>query len=223
MILNKTLSIFALTISLMVNPYENSLLLAEDSAVDSTDSLVSDVFMKRHSGIDYEPNEYPTPEYMEAMIQAARWAPSSFNDQPWNFIVCDKLLTPEAYDKALDSIIPSQQTWAKNAPILVIVVARTKFAYNGKVNEWAQYDTGAAALNMALQASELDLMAHTIGGYNKEKIIEGFAVPKDFEPQSIIAIGYEHKKPEPQPKPRVRRIISENFFLGEWGQGWAPI
>lgn len=184
------------------------------------ENLVSEIFMKRHSGNYFDAGAYPSGETIEALIEAARWAPSSFNDQPWNFIICDKASTPEAYEKALSTIIPSQQAWAKNAPILVIVVARTKFLYNGKANEWAHYDTGAAALNMALQASDLDLMAHTIGGYDKQKIIAAFGLPENFVPQSIIAIGYESNEPQPQPKPRVRREIKENFFLGEWGRGW---
>jgi len=179
----------------------------------SDDSLVSENFLKRHSGKAFDPSREISYDQLLALIQAARWACSSFNDQPWNFIICERSITPEAYQKALSSIIPSQQKWAMNAPMLVVIIARTNFLYNGKFNEWAEYDTGAAAISMALQACDLDLMTHQIGGFDKSKIIQDFELEENFKPLSIMAIGYESEG-DSNPEPRTRRQIGENFFLG---------
>src|ERR1700733_3039339 len=97
------------------------------SAVHGDECLVSKVFLTRHSGKAFNPTSEITNDQLYALIESARWAPSSFNDQPWNFIICDRNLTPDAYDTALDSIIGNQQSWVKNAPLLVICVVRPNY------------------------------------------------------------------------------------------------
>lgn len=188
-------------------------------AIIAEESLVSSIFLKRHSGKYYDTARPISNEQIQALIEAARWAPSSHNDQPWNFIFCDKAKTPEAFNKALDTIKTTNQKWAKDAPLLVIVVARTKLLYKGKPNEYAEYDTGSAAISMALQAADLGLMAHQLGGIDKDKIREIFQLPENCIPMTIMAIGYETAEPESNPKVRDRRPAGENFFLGEWGRG----
>lgn len=185
----------------------------------SEDASVSPIFIKRHSGKSYDPNKYVSDDQLNAMIEAARWAPSSHNDQPWNFIICDRTKTPEAYHKAFKSFKDSQQKWVQNAHLLVIVVARTNLIYKNKPNEWAEYDTGSAAISMALQASELGLMAHQVGGFDEDIIRQEFHLPENCIPMTIMVIGYESSEPDPNAKPRERRLVTENFFLGEWGCG----
>lgn len=180
------------------------------------ESLVSPLFMKRHSGKAYDPSKQVSEKQKEALIQAARWAPSSHNDQPWNFIFCDKQLTPEAYENALRSLKEKQQGWVGNAPLLVVVTTRLQLIYKNKPNEWAEYDAGAAAISMALQASDMGLMAHQIGGFDKDKIHQDFQLPQNVKPLTIMVIGYES---EPDPTPRDRRTIGDNFFSGKWGNG----
>lgn len=179
----------------------------------------AEIFLKRHSYKAYDPTLEVNQEQMLALISAAKWAPSSHNDQPWNFIFCDKTRTPEAYLKAFDSLKETQQAWVQDAPLLVVVVARTKELHKGKMNEWAEYDTGAAGISMALQASELGLMAHQIGGFDKAKIKESFQLPENHKPLTIMVIGYEAPGEDSNAKPRTRRPINENFFLGEWNRG----
>lgn len=175
-------------------------------------SLLSEIFIKRHSGKNFELLPV-TEDHIQALIQSARWAPSSYNDQPWNFVFCDRFKTPEAYLKAVDSIYG--QDWVDNVSLLVIVVVRSNFLYNDKFNEWAQYDTGSAALSMSLQAADMGLMAHQIGGFDKESIQESLHIPEGYTPMAIIAIGYENGSPENDA--RIRRPVEENFFMGEWG------
>lgn len=182
------------------------------------ESQVSDLFLKRHSGTSYDASRYLDNMQIYSLIEATRWSPSSFNDQPWNFIICDRVQTPEAYEKALASIYGSQQDWVQNAPVLVIVVTRTKFSYNNEFNEWAEYDAGAAALSLSLQATEMNLMAHQLGGFDPEIVRADFRIPEDHKPMAIIAVGYESADAEPQERERLP--IGTNFFLGEWGSGF---
>lgn len=179
-------------------------------------SLLSEIFIKRHSGKNFEAMEL-TEEHYKALIQSARWTPSSYNDQPWNFIFCDRYKNPEAYEKIINSIYG--QDWVENVQLFVITIVRHNFHYNQKENEWALYDTGAAALSMSLQASEMGLMAHQIGGFDREEIQREFNLPDGFQPITIIAIGYENTAIDSsEEEPRTRYPIEKNFFLGEWGQ-----
>jgi nitroreductase len=187
----------------------------EESSNTENSALMSDVIMRRHSGTEFEPTPVPDDQ-VQALVQAARWSPSSFNDQAWNFIFCDRFTQPEAHAKVVDSIYG--QEWVEDAPLLVVAVVRPNFLYNGKENDWAEYDTGAAAMSMSLQATDLGLMAHQIGGFDPEQIQEDFAIPEEFYPLTVIAIGYEAGSAEETP--RERRPIAENFFMGEWG---APL
>lgn len=181
-------------------------------------SPVSEIFIKRHSGKSYDPARPIAEDQLRALVDAARWAPSSHNDQPWNFIFCDREKTPEAYQTALSSLKGTQQLWVKNAPLIVIIAARTQTLYKNKPNEWAQYDTGAAAVSMALQAADLGLMAHQIGGFDDELIKQAFPFPDNVTPVTLMVLGYEASESDPQAKPRERRPSSQNFFLGEWGK-----
>jgi nitroreductase len=189
------------------------------SAAYSAPISPAEIFIKRHSGKSYDPTKDVSHEQMLALIEATRWAPSSYNEQPWYFIFCDKFSNPEAYLKALESFKDMQGAWVEKAPLLVIIIAQTMSPHNNKLNKWAEYDTGAAAVSMALQASELGLMAHQIGGFNKGMIRENFKLSEDDKPLVIMLIGYE--KEDPKTKPRIRKPIDENFFLGEWGNGFG--
>ena len=181
-------------------------------------TLLSEIFIKRHSGKNFKTTQL-SEEHYKALIQSARWTPSSYNDQPWNFIFCDRYENPEAYEKVVNSIYG--QDWVENVPLFVIAIVRPKFSYNQEENEWALYDTGAAALSMSLQATEIGLMAHQIGGFDKEEIQEEFHLPDGFHPITILAIGYENTSIDSSDEePRTRYPIQKNFFFGEWGHGF---
>jgi ankyrin repeat protein/nitroreductase len=190
------------------------------SFIQSSEVTVSDIFMLRHSGKSYDATKEVSDEQMMAIMEAARWTPSSHNDQPWYFIICDRSKTPEAYYEVLQTLKGTQQDWVRNAPVLIVVISRENQTYNNKPNEWAQYDTGAAALSLSLQASDLGLMAHQIGGFNKESIASKFELPDNHTPLTIIVVGYEAEDPEDPPAPRVRRPVRETFFYGEWGNSF---
>jgi nitroreductase len=160
-----------------------------------------------------------------ALLEAARWAPSCFGDQPWRFIVWDKNSDAAAWQQALECLVPGNQAWAKDAPVLVLTCNDTLFNHNAKPNRWAAYDTGAAAENLCLQAASLGLMAHQMGGFDSAKTREAFAIPAQYELMAMLTVGYAgdaNQLPddlkERELAPRKRRTLGELFFSETWGK-----
>lgn len=173
-----------------------------------------DIFEQRHSGRSYDEREV-TRDQIQQLIEGTQLAPSCYNDQPWTFIICSKSEDPEAYQKLLSTLAEGNQAWAKNAHVLIAVISGTKFHHNGKPNRWGPYDTGAAGMSMALEAVNLGLMAHQMGGFDEKKLSELFQIPEGHIPQSVMAVGYEAKDATIIPKERNK--IAKNFFAGKWG------
>ena len=178
---------------------------------------VSACLMNRYSGRTYDSSKSITQNQIQTLIAAAQSAPSCYNDQPWNFIFCNKETDPEAYQKALGCLVEFNQNWAKNAPLLVIAVSGNKFHHNQNPNRWGDYDTGAAAMSLCIQATAMGLMAHQMGGFDQEKISKEFQIPQEFNPIAVIAVGYEEKGKEDHSKRSERLPAKENFFKGKWG------
>jgi len=162
-------------------------------------------------------------EKLRQLFEAARWAASCFNDQPWNYIVATRE-DPAAFEKMLACLVPANQAWAKAVPVLAISVARTKFRHDGSPNRHAQHDVGAASASLALQAASLGLAVHQMGGFDATRARETYHIPADHEPVAAIAIGYPgdpaalpEKLRERESAPRTRRPISEFVFAGDWG------
>ncbi|MDY6801722.1 MAG: nitroreductase family protein [Bacteroidota bacterium] len=124
------------------------------------------------------------------LFEAARWAPSSYNEQPWRFIVGVKN-QDKNYAKLFDCLAEANQYWAKYAPVLVMSLAKRKLTVTGKPNRFAQHDTGMAVGNLLAQATFLGLYVHQIGGYSIIKVKEHFELTDDLEPLAIMAIGYK--------------------------------
>ena len=172
---------------------------------------------QRHSGYGFDSGRSISKEQIIQLAETAHFAPSSYNDQPWKFIFCDKIQTPKAYEKTLQSLVEFNKEWAKNAPLLIIVLADNLSTHNEKINRFAEYDTGAAAMSLVYEATDLGLMAHQMGGYDADKIRSDFSLAKNLIPMAVIAIGYEAK--DQTIKPKDRRSIEESFFLGELNKG----
>ena len=161
------------------------------------------------------------------LFEAARWAASSFNEQPWNYIVATRE-HPAEFQKMLGCLVELNQSWAKAAPVLAISVARTKFREKGSPNRHAQHDTGAASTTLALEAVALGLAVHQMAGFDPELARTTYHIPADFEPMAAMAIGYPghpdslpDKLRERENAPRVRRPTSEFVFSGDWGHSAA--
>jgi hypothetical protein len=149
---------------------------------------------------------------LKTIFEAARWAPSSYNEQPWRFFVGHR--GSETYSKILGALVPFNQDWAKGAPVLVLGLARTRFSHNDTPNNYAAHDLGAV----------LGLAAHQMAGFDWAKAREAFAIPDAFAMGSVMAIGYrgeltdmEEKFQAQEQAPRSRKPLSE-IVLSDWDQ-----
>jgi nitroreductase len=170
-------------------------------------------------------SEKPVPaEVLRSLFEAARWAPSSSNEQPWAFLVTttdDK----ENHTKMLSTLVEFNQAWAKYVPVLAIAVSELAFAKNGHANRNAFYDTGAAVANLSLEATSRGLFVHQMAGFDPHKAIELLEIPSGWEPISAFTIGYPGN-PETLPEtlrqrelaPRERKPLDAFVMGGNWGK-----
>ena len=191
----------------------------------STQVAINETIANRWSGRAFDATKPVSKEQILSLCEAARWAPSCFGDEPWRFIVWDKNTNADAWQKAFDCLAPSNQTWVKNAPVLLLVCADTLFGHNQTPNRWAQYDTGAAAENLCLQAADLGLMAHQMGGFNADAAREAFAIPAQITLMAMVAVGYAgdaNQLPDElkarELAARKRKPIGDLFFDSAWNQ-----
>ncbi len=159
-------------------------------------------------------------EEILSLFEAARWAPSSFNNQPWRFIYAKR--NTEYWDGLFNLLADANKIWVKNAALLVVVISRKNFEYNEKPARTHQFDTGSAWENLALEASSRGIVAHGMQGFDYEKSRVALGIPADFEVMAMIAIGRrgpkENLPPELQEKEKptdrkpLKEIIMEGTF-----------
>ena len=134
-------------------------------------------------------------EVLRQLFEAARWAASSYNEQPWRYIVASKQRDPDVYEKLLGCLNEFNRDWAKNAPVLAISFGKVVFSEGmpaaGNPNEHYQHDVGAASAQLSLQATDLGLYVHQMAGFDQEKTKQEFSVPQEFQPVAAMAIGYQ--------------------------------
>lgn len=190
-----------------------------------TQTPIHDLIAARWSGRAYDAAKPVSREQMLALLEAARWAPSCYGDQPWRFVVWNKATDAAAWQAAFDTLAPGNQGWVKDAPLLVLATADTLFNHNSQPNRWAQYDTGAAVENLCLQAEAMDLMAHQMGGFDSEKARAVAGVPAQFTLMAMISVGYPADPAsfaediaERENAARKRRALGELFFEGAWAK-----
>ncbi|MGB7462552.1 MAG: nitroreductase family protein [Candidatus Acidiferrum sp.] len=187
-----------------------------------TDYPVHDLIQNRWSPRAFSDNPV-SPETLRSLFEAARWAPSSSNEQPWAFIVGTKD-DLETHSKILSTLVEFNQGWAKHAPVLAIAVSQMEFARNKTPNRNAFYDTGAAVAHLTAEATSRGLFVHQMAGFDPQKAIEVFHIPKGWEPIAVFAIGYPgdpnalpDKLRERELAPRSRKPISEFVMSSDWG------
>jgi nitroreductase len=163
-------------------------------------------------------------EKLLRLLEAARWAASCANQQPWYFIVATKEDATE-YARLLGCLRENNQQWAAHAPVLMVSVAKLSFDMNGQPNRYAFHDVGLAAANLIVQATALGLFVHQMAGFYPDKVRELYGVPDDFEPVAGIVLGYpgdpatlSEELRQRELAPRVRKPLETFVFQGAWGQ-----
>ncbi|MEL4896210.1 nitroreductase family protein [Crocosphaera sp. Alani8] len=166
------------------------------------------------------------PEKIASLLEAARWAASCFNEQPWFFIVATQDNSQE-YEKLLSCLVEANQQWAKDAPLLIFSVAKLSFERNNKPNRHALHDVGLAVGNLTLQAQSLGLFVHQMGGFDMERTRTLYNIPQDYEPVAAIAVGYPgnisqlgEDLQDRELSPRSRKPLPDFVFHNTWNQSY---
>lgn len=172
----------------------------------------------------WSPREFadrPVPgEVLASLFEAARWAPSSFNDQPWRYVLGRR---NEGDDfRAMAELLSDGNAWARQAPVLVLSVARTRFRRNDRPNRHAWHDVGAATENLFLEAFHRGLVMHEMAGFDREGARRWLELPDPFDPVAMIAIGYPApgtvERARAEGRSRKRLPLAELVFEGGWDE-----
>ncbi len=194
-----------------------------------TSVTINELAARRWSPRAFDAQRGVTPAQVTALIEAARWSPSCFGAEPWRFLVWNRAADPAGWRQAFDCLSDNNRKWVKNVPLLFLACAGATFEHNGQPNRWSHYDTGMAALSLALEAVAQGLVAHQMGGFDIAKTRAAFAIPDDFMPMAMIAVGYQaapetiedEETRQKELKPRGRKAVAERFYGGSWGRPCA--
>jgi nitroreductase len=151
-------------------------------------------------------------EILMRVFEAAKWAPSCFNEQPWRFIVAR---TPEDRAVFLDFLTPGNQVWNENVPVITLVIAHKYFAHNGKPNATNQFDAGCAWGFLALSALQNGLITHGMAGFNAAKARVVLGVPEEYDIIAVVAIGKPGDKSQLPADVQAKEVPSTRRRLGE--------
>ncbi len=186
------------------------------------DHPIQELLAQRWSPYGFADRSVPADD-LRALFEAARWAPSSYNEQPWSYLVATQE-DPEAFARVLSCLVEPNQAWAKAAPVLAIACTSLRFTRNGQPNAAAVHDLGLAAGNICMEATARGLSVHQMIGIVPDKARELFHVPEGVQPVTALAIGYA-ADPAALPEQlrqrdlarRTRKPLREFVFADDWG------
>jgi nitroreductase len=186
-----------------------------------TDRPVQELLRRRWSPYAFDPDRDVAEDDLRALFEAARWTMSSFNAQPWRYIVGVRQRQRDVWSQVLSTLVESNQAWAQHVPVLCIGLTRPNFEHNEKPNRAAVHDLGAASANLTFEATARGLMVHQMAGIQPDKVRAVFDIPPELEPVTGIAIGYlgdarhlDEKYAMRDQRPRVRKTIDEFVIRG---------
>ena len=187
-----------------------------------TDYPVHELIASRRSPYSFA-NRSVSDDDLRSLFEAARWAPSSYNEQPWSYMVAKKEDLDE-FGRLLSCLVEANQAWAKATSVLALGISRLNFARNNNPNRAAIHDLGLAAANLVLEATSRGLAVHQMIGILPDKVRELYSVPEGHEPMTALAIGYagdpmdlpEELRPRDSAR-RPRKPLKEFIFGGKWG------
>ncbi len=188
-----------------------------------TQTPIHDVIARRWSTRAFSDRPVETDK-LRSVLEAARWAPSSRNEQPWAYLVATRE-DQDDYEALFSVLMETNRAWAGKAPVLLLTMAHTRLEKDGQPNRHGFYDLGQATANLVIQATSLGLATHQMGGFDVEAARERFGVPEAWEPVSVIALGYPGKAEslsepfrEREMAQRRRKRLDEFVFSGTWGR-----
>lgn len=149
---------------------------------------INNTIVSRKSALAFEPKTLTSNE-INLLFEAARWAPSSFNEQPWRFYYASRE-NMESFEKMVSILAPGNSEWAKNSSLIIISTAKMHLSLNGNENGYAKHDTGLATANLLIQAESMGLATHVMGGFDREKAKLVLNLDEDTAPIAAIAVGY---------------------------------
>lgn len=182
---------------------------------------INELFIKRWSPRAMSGQEISDAELM-SLFEAARWAPSSFNNQPWRFIYAKR--NTHHWDALFNLMVESNQSWTKNAAVLMVVISKKTFDHNNKPAHTHSFDTGAAWENLALQGASMNLVVHGMEGFDYERARKVLNIPEGYTIEAMIAVGKPADKNvlsedlQKREQPSDRKKVSEFIFEGVFTQ-----
>jgi nitroreductase len=188
---------------------------------------ISASLAQRWSGRAYNADRAIAVKDLLGLLEAARWSPSCYGDQPWRFLVGDRFSQPHEWERLYGCLVPANQGWAQAAPVLIAVIADSRMSRDESPNRWGSYDTGAAAMALSVEATVRGLMVHQMGGFDAAALRAAFSIPERFQPMAMLTVGYQlsssqipEDMQEREHAPRTRRPLTELAFTGSWGKPW---
>ena len=176
------------------------------------DYQVLEEIQGRWSPRAFDPDRKVAEEDLMALLEAARYAPSCFNEQPWRYIVANG---GETHAKIVSTLTSSNQEWASKAPALLMVLSVARLQYNGKDNRWHMFDAGTSWGFLSLEAQRRGLITHAMGGFSVERARELFNIPEDVSVIAVVAVGYYGRKEDLSPRNIEREQPSPRKSIGE--------
>lgn len=184
-------------------------------------SAIHELLSKRWSPVAFS-SQPIDDDTLAALFEAARWAPSCFNAQPWRFVIGRH--GTDAHSRILSTLTPGNVAWAGNAYILGITVAHDVFTHNGKPNRWAAHDVGLASMSLAVETTARGLFIHFMAGFDAAKAMELLAIPEQHTPIAAFALGHRGDPSTLPPevaakesRPRTRKPLNEVVVEGTFG------
>ncbi|MBI3957350.1 MAG: nitroreductase family protein [Chloroflexi bacterium] len=189
----------------------------------TTDYPIHPLLAERWSPRSFAEGSIPA-DVLGSLLEAARWAPSSRNEQPWRFVVVQRE-DEAAHSRVLETLSGNNRLWADRAPLLIVGIAKKTVSQSGAPNSHAWYDLGQAVAHLSVQASAAGLHVHQMGGFDKAQARIALEIPDGFEPVVTIAVGYlgsvadlPEQLQAREAAERSRRPLRESVFRGKWGE-----
>ena len=194
-----------------------------DKRADTTHPI-HDLLARRWSPRAFADRAIP-PDVLGSLFEAARWAPSSRNLQPWRFVIAERHRDAEGFSRLFGLLMKMNQQWAQHASLLLIAITQPQPKNAPRANPYAHYDVGQAMAHLSIQAMACGLYMHQMGGFRREKARKTLAIPDGYEPVVSAAIGYLEDPSvlpddlrERELAPRKRNPLSKQVFSGMWGE-----